>query len=127
MSKISRCVHHLYPPSSNHPHHVPSFPRCSWCQWWGLQTDCLADGISWCHGNNCCRVQIHPGKREKLMQLNIEHAVAHFEAVQCNLGTNLYCAYIYIYICTMDLYVLFERLHVERVLVKLYLFLENPY
>ena len=34
---------------------------------------------------------------------------------------------IYIYICTMDLYVLFERLHVERVLVKLYLFLENPY
>ena len=35
--------------------------------------------------------------------------------------------YIYIYICTMDLYVLFERLHVERILLKLYLFLENPY
>ena len=33
----------------------------------------------------------------------------------------------YIYICTMDLYVLFERLHVERILLKLYLFLENPY
>ena len=27
----------------------------------------------------------------------------------------------------MDLYVLFERLHVERILLKLYLFLENPY
>ena len=39
----------------------------------------------------------------------------------------IYCTYTYIYICTMDLYVLFERLHVERILLKLYLFLENPY
>ena len=41
----------------------------------------------------------------------------------------IYIMYVYIriYICTMDLYVLFERLHVERILLKLYLFLENPY
>lgn len=78
--KILQCqkfpgVHHLYPPSSDHPH-VPSFPRRSWCQWWGLQTDCLADGISWRQAmwaTTAVEFESSGGKkREKLTQLNMQ-------------------------------------------------------